>query len=278
MIECLNKNNFSIDVKDWISDSEGQTIENSNVEWDTKYKNKNELAIRNFVDWALKFAGDSPIQPEKYTSHVADSFNRSCLAILIIRKALSSYMASTEIRHELMQQLSGSEKWVGRAAYYSLKLDKTLIYYPFNELSNLISVPEDQKLVLLHGFLANEKYYFFRMTVGLSQLGLFFSDGIEYNVEMSDYINDCYDFGIGREFKTEWSPEMEKSEIERRIREHNQSALNSRDYLSDKARFKMQRIIDGYVEEPVSVFFYIRKAFYYSFIALIIYYCFRYFN
>ena len=170
-------------------------------------------------------------------------------------------MATTGIIKELMQQLYGCEKWVGRAAFYSLMLDKTLIYYPFNELTNLVSVPEDEKLVLLHGLLANEKYYFFRMTVGLSQLGLFFSDGIEYNVEMSDYINDCYDFGIGREFKTQWSPEMEKSEIERRLRDHNQSALNSSDYLSDKARFKMQRIIDGYVEEPVSVFFTLGRLF-----------------
>jgi hypothetical protein len=272
LIKCLNKNNFNIDVEDWISDSERQVIESSNVDWDVKYKNKNELAIRNFVDWAIKFAGNAPIQPEKYTAYIADDFNRSCLAVVMIRKALSSYMATTGIIKELMQQLYGCEKWVGRAAFYSLMLDKTLIYYPFNELTNLVSVPEDEKLVLLHGFLANEKYYFFRMTVGLSQLGLFFSDGIEYNVEMSDYINDCYDFGIGREFKTQWSPEMEKSEIERRLRDHNQSALNSSDYLSDKARFKMQRIIDGYVEEPVSVFFYIRKAFYYSFIGLIIYY------
>ena len=273
LMKCLNDNKFDINYKDWISDSDEKIIEDSNLDWNAKYKSKNELSIRNFVDWAIKFSGDAPIQPKKYQMCVVnDGFSRGFLAILMIRKAINSYMVSNDIRHEMMQQLRTSEKWVGRAAYYSLMLDKTLIYYPFNELTNLISVSDDEKLVLLHGFLANEKYYFFRMTVGLHQLGLFFSESIEYNNEMVAYINDCCDFGIGREFKTAWSPEMAKSEIERRIREHNLSALNSNSNLSKKDRYRIQRIIDGHVEEPVSGFFYIKKAFYYSFVVLLIYY------
>ena len=113
------------------------------------------------------------------------------------------------------------------------------------------------------------------MTAGLSTLGLFFSDSFEYSDEMSKYIQDCYDFGIGRDYNSNWSREIEKDEIERLLREHNMSALHSNKELSKKEKKRIQNQIDGIeVDSPRLLSGFV----FYSVIALIIYFGIHYFS